>query len=134
MKRRHRITGLALLATAWFTPASAQTCKDADVLLRNGHIVTMDGAKRVAGAMAVRDGKILALGDEGALADCASSRTQLLDLHQHTVLPGLIDVHTHAMEWVKSILSGEIEAGYPAVHSISEITQAVVRRAATLPQ
>ncbi len=133
MNRRHRITGLALLAIAWFTPVIAQTCKDADVLLRNGHIVTMDGAKRVASAMAVRDGRILALGDEGALADCASSRTQLLDLHQRTVLPGLIDVHTHAMEWVKGILRGEIEAGYPAVHSIAEITQAVAHRAATLP-
>ncbi len=135
MKRRHKVTGLILLlATLWFTPAVAQTCTDADLLLRNGHIVTMDGARRVVSAMAVRDGRILALADEGALAGCASSRTQLLDLHQRTVLPGLIDVHTHAMEWVKGILRGEIEAGYPAVHSIAEITQAVAHRAATLPR
>jgi predicted amidohydrolase YtcJ len=135
MKRRHKVTGLiVLLATLWFTPAVAQTCTDADLLVRNGHIVTMDGARRVVSAMAVRDGRILALADEGALAGCASSRTQLLDLHQRTVLPGLIDVHTHAMEWVKGILRGEIEAGYPAVHSIAEITQAVARRAATLPR
>src|SRR5271157_1938117 len=84
--------------------------------------------------MAVRDGRILALGDDDALASCATSRTESLDLHGQTVLPGLIDVHTHAMEWVKSILSGEVEAGYPSVHSISEITQAVAQRAATLPQ
>lgn len=134
MKRRHKVTGLLLLATTWFAPALAQTCKDADLLLRNGHIVMMDGAKRVVGAMAVRDGRILALGGDDALAACASSRTQLLDLHGHTVLPGLIDVHTHAMEWVESILRGEIDAGYPAAHSISEITQAVAHRAATLSQ
>src|SRR5208283_5811787 len=101
--------------------------------IRNGHIVTMDGAKRVVDALAVRDGKILALGQGEALAGCASSRTQMLDLHGRTVLPGLIDVHTHAMEWAKSILSGEIDAGYPAVHSIAEITRAVARRAATIP-
>ena len=134
MKRRYRVTGLVLLANIWFTPAIAQTCKDADLLLRNGHIVTMDGAKRVVGAMAVRDGRILALGDDDALAGCASSRTELLDLRRHTVLPGLIDVHTHAMQWVKGILRGEIDAGYPAVHSIAEITQAVAHRAATLPR
>ncbi|MBZ5654825.1 MAG: amidohydrolase [Acidobacteriia bacterium] len=134
MKRRHKVTGLALLATIWFTPAVAQTCKDADLLLRNGHIITMDGAKRVVSSMAVRDGRILALGDDDSLAACASSRTQLINLQRRTVLPGLIDVHTHAMEWVKSILRGEIDAGYPAVHSISEITQAVAHRSAALPQ
>ncbi len=122
-----------MLATLWFPSAIAQTCQDADLLLRNGHIVTMDGARSVVSAMAVRDGKILALGNDDALAACASSRTQLLDLHRHTVLPGLIDVHTHVMEWAKSILSGEIDAGYPTVHSIAEIAQAVAHRAATLP-
>ena len=132
MKRRYRVTVLILLANIWFTHAIAQTCKDADLLLRNGHIVTMDGAKRVVGAMAVRDGRILALGDDDALAGCASSRTELLDLRRHTVLPGLIDVHTHAMEWVKGILRGEIDLGSPAVHSISDISQAVAHRAATL--
>jgi len=128
------VTGLVLLATTWFTPAVAQTCVDADLLLRNGNIITMDRAKRVVDAMAVRDGRILALGSNDALKDCASPRTQLIDLYGQTVLPGLIDVHTHAMEWVKSSLSGEIDAGYTAVHSISEIAQAVARRAATLPQ
>jgi predicted amidohydrolase YtcJ len=137
MKRRHLVSVLLLLATIWFTPAivqssMAQACSDADLLLRNGHIITMDGARRVVSAIAVRDGRILALGGNDALAGCASSRTQVLDLHGQTVLPGLIDVHTHAMEWVKSILSGEIEAGYPAVNSISEIAQAVARRAAML--
>jgi predicted amidohydrolase YtcJ len=138
MKPRSKITGL-LLAIVWLIPAVvqicvAQTCQDADLLLRDGHIVTLDGSRGVVSAMAIRDGRILALGDNNSLAGCASSRTQLLDLHGHTVLPGLIDVHTHAMEWVKSILRGEIDAGYPTVHAISEVTKAVGDRAATLPQ
>lgn len=136
MKRRSKV---ALLAIVWLIPAMvqicvAQTCQDADLLLSNGHIVTMDGSRSVVSGMAIRDGRILALGDSSSLAGCASSRTQLLDLHGHTVLPGLIDVHTHAMEWVKSILRGEIDAGYPTVHAISEITKAVGDRATTLPQ
>jgi len=134
MKRRHSISGLLLLVTFSVTSAFAQTCRDADFLLRRGHIITLDAANRMVGAMAIRDGRILAIGDDDALASCASSRTQWLDLHGRTVLPGLIDIHTHAMQWVKSILRGEIDAGYPAVHSILEITQAVAHRAATLPQ
>jgi predicted amidohydrolase YtcJ len=134
MKIRVEIVELLLLVIFCFSSAAAQTCNDADLIVRNGRIVTMDDAKSVAGAMAVRDGRILALGGGDALAGCASSRTQLLDLQGRTVLPGLIDVHTHAMEWVKSILRGEIDAGYPVVHSISEIMQAVAQHAATSPE
>jgi hypothetical protein len=107
---------------------------DADLLLRNGHIITMDDAHRMVGGMAVRDGRILALGDDQALAPCASPRTRVIDLQRHTVLPGLIDVHTHAMQWAKTLLRGEIDAGCPTVRSISEITEAVARRASTLPE
>jgi len=105
----------------------------ADLFLRNGHVVTMDGARTVVTAMAVREGKILALGDDEALAGCVTSRTRVLDLHGRTVLPGLIDVHTHVMQWAKAILRGEIDAGHNAVHSIAEITKAVANRAAIVP-
>ncbi len=131
MKQRFRIVELALVAIVSVAPALGQSCQDADLVLEHGHIVTMDGTRKIAGAMAVRDGKILALGD--TLADCATARTRVIDLQGRTVLPGLIDVHTHAIEWVKTILRGEIDAGYPAVHSIAEITQAVAQRAATFP-
>lgn len=133
MKHLHGIAAPMLLATIWCATAVAQTCQDADLLLHNGHIVTMNAAQSVVGAMTVRDGRILALGDNNTLARCATSRIQSLDLHGRTVLPGLIDVHTHAMEWVKSILRGEIDTGYPAVHSIPDIAQAVAHRAAAIP-
>ena len=128
-----------LLAVAWLTFAiapngAAQNCSDADLLIHHGHIVTMDSARKVVSAIAVRDGKVLAVGESAALAACASPRTQMMNLHGQTVLPGLIDVHTHSMEWAKSILSGEIDALYPAVHSIADIAQAVAQRSASLPQ
>ncbi|HLM80666.1 MAG TPA: amidohydrolase [Terriglobales bacterium] len=119
-----------LLACAMSAPAIAGTCMDADLLLRNGHIVTMDSPPIVT-AMAVRAGKILALGNDAELASCASSRTNVVDLGKRTVLPGLIDVHTHVMEWTKGILRGQIDAGYPKVHSIAEIVNAVGERAKT---
>jgi predicted amidohydrolase YtcJ len=111
----------------------AQTCNDADLLLHNGHIIAMDSVHHVVSAMAVRDGRVLALGDDNTLRDCATPHTRILDLHRQTVLPGLIDVHTHAMEWVKGILRGEIDAGFPTVRSIAEITKAIGERAVGLP-
>lgn len=108
-------------------------CLDADLLLRNGHIITMDSAYRIVAAMAVRDGKILAVGSEEKLAPCSSPRTQVVDLQGLTVLPGLIDVHTHAMEWAEGILRGQLDVGYPKVHSIAEIAKLVGERADTTP-
>jgi predicted amidohydrolase YtcJ len=108
-------------------PSLAASCTDADLLVRNGHIVTMDSPAIVT-AMAARDGKILALGSDAELAGCASSRTKVVDLGKRTVLPGLIDVHTHVMEWTKGILRGQIDAGYPKVHSIEEIVSEVNQR------
>ncbi len=111
--------------------AVATTCMDADLLVKNGHIVTMDSAHPVANSMAVRDGRILTVGSDAELAGCASARTQVIDLHGKTVLPGLIDIHTHALQWAKNIVMGMIDAGYPTVKSIHEIVEAVHARVAT---
>ncbi|HXW90406.1 MAG TPA: amidohydrolase [Terriglobales bacterium] len=136
MKRRNWLAAVIVVGVSGIivpTSAAAELCQDADLVLRRGHIVTMSEVRKVVEAMAIRDGRILATGDEHAIADCISARTQVLDLEGHTVLPGLIDVHTHAMEWVKGLVRGEIDAGYPSVHSIAEIVEAVARRAAALP-
>jgi predicted amidohydrolase YtcJ len=113
-------------------PACAATCLNADLLLRNGNIITMDAVHKMATAMAIRDGKILAAGNDDTLAGCASARTKIVDLQKHTVTPGLIDVHTHAMEWAKGILRGQIDATFPKVHAIADIVQVINRRAAAL--
>jgi hypothetical protein len=80
--------------------------------------------------MAVRDGRILALGSDSELAGCATARTQVVDLHGKTVLPGLIDIHTHALQWAKNIVMGMIDTGYPTVKSIHEIVESVRARVA----
>jgi len=125
---------IAVFLTLNCIPAMTQRCADADLLLMHGHVVTMNLSNTIVDSMAVRDGKILAIGDIKSLESCATSHTKVLDLQGKTVLPGLIDVHTHAMEWAKSVLTGEIDAGYPRVHSIAEIAQAVAKRAVETPK
>lgn len=110
---------------------AAAECPTADVILSNGHIISMDGEGRVASALAIRDGRIEAIGTNEAVAACAGASTRKVDLEGQTVLPGFIDVHTHAITWAKSIVRGEIDAGYPTVHSIAEIQAAVAGRART---
>ncbi len=113
-------------------PLMAAECAPADVIFRNGHIITMDGGRRVTSALAIRDGRLEVVGTDQDIALCAGVATKTVDLKGRTVLPGFIDVHTHAISWAKSIVRGEIDAGYPAVHSITEITAAVAEHARTI--
>jgi len=110
--------------------ATSAPCHDSDVVLRGGKIVTMDSARRTVSALAVREGRIQLAGSDSEIAACITPRTQVVELHGQTVLPGLIDVHTHALEWASNLLRNEIDPGYPKVHSIAEIVKAVGQKAA----
>jgi len=69
---------------------------DADILIRNGTVLTMDGDRRVIpdGAVAVNDGRIIAIGKTESLTrDYTAERT--IDAKNKVVMPGLINTHTH---------------------------------------
>src|SRR5262249_29939850 len=75
------------------TPALAQ---DADTVLLNGKIVTLDEPGTVD-ALAVRDGKIAVLGSSADIRKLAGSTTRVIDLGGRTPMPGLIASHMHAI-------------------------------------
>jgi hypothetical protein len=89
--------GLALIIALGLV----QGCKAApegnmvDLVLANGKVWTGDAARPWAEAVAVRDGKIYAVGTAAELRKIASSGTKLVDLGGSLVLPGFIDSHTH---------------------------------------
>ena len=117
----------AILLPAPF--ALAADCGAADLLLKNGHIITMDDARRTVSAAAVREGKFVAVGGDKDVASCAGKNTRVLDLNHRTVLPGFIDVHTHAHEWAQGIVRGDVDASAAKVHSIAEIVRLVAEQA-----
>ena len=57
--------------------------------------------------------------------------TKKIDLKGRTVLPGFIDVHTHALAWAEGMVPDEVDATYPKVHTIAEIKSAVAQHAKT---
>jgi len=110
---------------------SSSACRDADLLVVNAKIITMKSGDDIAEAMAVRGNRIVAVGRGAEIRSCAAETTKLLDLHGHTVLPGLIDVHTHAISWASRVVRGVLDLRYPNVRSIVEIRELVGQRAAT---
>src|SRR5262245_35508587 len=105
---------LALAAAALGLPAHAQ---EADTVLLNGKIVTLDAAAPVAEALAVRDGKIIAVGRSADIRALAGSGTRVVDLAGRTVIPGLIDSHMHA---IRAALFYATEVNWIGTKSIPE--------------
>lgn len=65
-------------------------------LFKNCHIYSMDNKDTQYTAMAVEDGKIIYLGDEGQALQYVDANTRVVDLNGKTVLPGFSESHTHA--------------------------------------
>ena len=70
-----------------------------DTILVNGNIITADsdipGDVSFAEALALNNGKIIAVGNNDEIRDMAVENTEVVDLLSRTVVPGMIDTHTH---------------------------------------
>jgi predicted amidohydrolase YtcJ len=67
----------------------------ADLVLTGGPVHTVDAARSVARAIAVRDGRIVALGAPPVIEPLVGRRTRRIDLAGRAVVPGFQDAHTH---------------------------------------
>jgi predicted amidohydrolase YtcJ len=75
--------------------AAAAFGQPADLVLRNGKIVTMNAAQPAAQAMAVRGDRIAALGSNSDAAKWIGPQTRVIDLHGMLAIPGFIEGHGH---------------------------------------
>tara|TARA_B110000196_G_C21148796_1_gene668275 strand:- start:2605 stop:4323 length:1719 start_codon:yes stop_codon:yes gene_type:complete len=67
----------------------------ADLVLTNGNIVTVDDGNPTAQAIAIREGKILAVGSAVAIDEFVGRQTEIIDLEGQTAIPGFIEGHAH---------------------------------------
>jgi len=84
-----------LLASCAALVASALSAQPADLVLRNGKIVTMNSAQPTAQAIAVTGERITALGNDQAAQRWIGPNTKVIDLHGMTAIPGFIEGHGH---------------------------------------
>lgn len=113
----HRLTALlagSVLALGGLRagPASAA---EADLVIYNAHILTVDKAFSVKSAIAVKDGKILAVG--GPEVRQAYHAGKEIDLKGRTLMPGFTDTHLHP----KGVSPKDIDV--TAAHSMAELQQ-----------
>jgi predicted amidohydrolase YtcJ len=95
---RKHLAVLGMVGTFLLQPlvAKAETLT-ADTILTGGKIVTVDAKGTIAEAIAIRNGKILAVGTAGDVKTLSGPHTKTISLGGRTVIPGLIDSHIHAI-------------------------------------
>lgn len=96
--------GLLVLALLSLS-AAAQGAGTADTILINGKIATVDDRFTMAQALAIKDRRVIATGSNDAVRKHAGASTKVIDLKGRTVVPGLIDNHSH---WIRAAEHDEL--------------------------
>jgi predicted amidohydrolase YtcJ len=118
---------IALLAAI---PPVTLAADEAELILHNGKVVTVDRDFSVRQAMAVKDGKILAVGSDADILKSRGEKTRVVDLAGKMVLPGLADSHVHPADAAMV----EYDHPVPEMESIADVLSYVKSRAAALDE
>jgi predicted amidohydrolase YtcJ len=117
---------VALVGTALTDASHAQdSCPGGnDWIIQNGTILTMDAEDRTVGTVRIRGDKIIGVGEA---VDETEPCTRVIDLDGRTVIPGLIDSHTHFVRTAQA--PGPFITGLETATSIGELQAALAEAA-----
>ncbi|RKE86044.1 amidohydrolase [Rhizobium sp. AG855] len=103
---------------------------NADLILYHGHVTTLDRSNPSATAIAIKDGKFLAVGSDAEIMKHAGPQTKTVDLRGKRVLPGLNDNHTHV---VRGGLNFNMELRWDGIRSLADAMDMLRRQVAVTP-
>ena len=121
----HRTACIFLLLSVAVGVARAQ---QPELVLHNGKIVTVNESFDIAEAIAVKGDRILAVGADAKVLELAGPDTTTVDLQGQTVLPGLMDSHSHA----PGAAMYEFDHEVPEMQSIADVLAYIKSRAERL--
>ena len=103
------------------TPSGAGPGVEADMIVVNARVYTVDAAQPRAEAFAIKNGRFIAVGSTADIRNLATPRTRVIDAQAATVTPGFMDCHSHA---------GGVEELYGVNGNLSKLRelQAAIRK------
>lgn len=101
----------------------------ADTVIRDANVITIDASRPRAQAIAIRDGKFLAVGSNDDISDLVGPDTEVLGMSGKTVLPGFIDAHIHVLSsGIRHVMAADCDR-----RSVAAVQDALRERARTMP-
>ena len=101
-----------------------------DLILLNGRFTTLDKSKPTATAVAIKDGKFIAVGGDSEISQLKSDSTRTVDLKGRSALPGLIDNHLHI---IRGGLNFNMELRWDGVRSLATAMEMLKAQVAITP-
>jgi predicted amidohydrolase YtcJ len=101
-----------------------------DLILLNGRFTTLDKSKPTATAVAIKDGKFIAVGEDSEISPLKSDSTRTVDLNGRSALPGLIDNHLHI---IRGGLNFNMELRWDGVRSLATAMEMLKAQVAITP-
>jgi predicted amidohydrolase YtcJ len=126
-----RLCPLEVLAglTPALTVCTSLAFAQSTTVLWNAKVLTVDPKFSLAQAIAVRDGRIVAVGTTAEVRKMAGPKARSIDLGGRTVIPGLIDSHMHA---IRAALSFSTEVNWIGARSLAEALGRIHQAAQTM--
>jgi len=104
--------------------------RPADLVLTGGRITTLDPSRPTATAMAIADGRFVAVGDDAEVQRHRGPSTRVVDLGGRTAIPGLIDSHIHT---IRGGLNYNLELRWDGVPSLADALALLRKQAQRTP-
>ena len=120
----------AALSAAFFTAGLSQASA-ADLIITNGKVATMLKPGGFAQAVAMKDGKIEAVGSNAQILKLKTPNSQVIDAGGRTVIPGLNDSHVHV---IREGLNYNAELRWDGVTSLKKALEMLKEQAARTPE
>lgn len=108
----------------------SSTTTSPELILYGGRFTTLDRSRPQADAVAIADGRFIAVGQAAEIMPLAGSRTRVIDLKGRPVLPGLIDNHLHI---IRGGLNFNMELRWDGVRSLADAMAMLKQQVAITP-
>lgn len=101
-----------------------------NLILHNARITTLDRQNPQASAVAIADGRFVAVGDDAEILALADAGTQIVDANKRRIIPGLIDSHIHV---IRGGLNYNLELRWDGVPSLADAMRMLKEQVARTP-